>query len=301
MSDGPIDISDESGKELAAAAKARGTTEFAKGNQEGYERAIVAYKEAEAHDSTDHVFPSNICACYLELAKKEWEPAKKVTLVARAFEAACKCTALNPTWVKGFLRKATAEAELLSAVEDHEERKKERKDPVDYDGKPWPEPDPSMLPIMASASYASCESTCRAGLELDRGNAGLRLRLQQLRDRGVVGGDKEAMDRALVDADAAAPLKAEGNAAFAAKKYQDAAEKCAASHQPRPSPDASSCELDARLDARLGASSMRARCSPTRGSAHAGTRRRSRTIHSTTSSTQTALRATPASRTRRAT
>ena len=179
----------------------------------------------QAHDPTDHLFASNVCACQLELCKLEWEPAKKVEHAALALVAAARCVGLNPSWAKGFLRKASAEAELLAAVETFEKRKAERKEPLDYDDKPWPEPPAALMPSVQAASHASVEASCRAGLVLERGNAALRLRLQLLRDAGHVGAEKEEEDRALADADAAAPLKAEGNAAFSAKRYADAAEK----------------------------------------------------------------------------
>jgi len=229
-----MEIEDETGKEKAAEAKARGAALYAKADRESYEAAILAYAEAETHDPTDHVFPSNICACHLELCKLEYEPAKKLEHAARAFVSAERCSALNAAWVKGYVRKATAEWEVLSAAEKYAERKEQRTEPLDYDGKPWAEPEPSLLPVIKAASYASCEATCRAGLAIaaagqrhplipEPGNADLRLRLQLLRDHN--GTDNEEADRALVDVDAAAPLKAEGNTAFAAKNYADAAEK----------------------------------------------------------------------------
>ena len=128
-------IEDESGKEAAAEAKGRAAALFAKGSKEGYEKGCAAYEEAEAHDPSDNLFASNICACQLELCKLEWEPAKKVEHAALALVAATRCVALNPSWAKGFLRKASAEAELLSAVETFEKRKAERKEPLDYDDK----------------------------------------------------------------------------------------------------------------------------------------------------------------------
>ena len=229
-----MQVEDESGKEAAAEAKQRAAVLFARADKEGYEKGCAAYAEAEAHDPSDHVFPSNICACQLELCKLEWEPAKKVEHSALALVAAARCVALNPAWTKGFVRKAAAEAELLAAVATFEKRKSERKESLDYDDKPWPEPPASLLPGIQAASHASCEVSCRAGLALERGNAPLRLRLQLLRDAGHVGADKEGADRALADAAAAAPLKAEGNAAFAAKRYSDAADKytAALSHDP---------------------------------------------------------------------
>ena len=130
----------------------------------------------QAHDPTDHLFASNVCACQLELCKLEWEPAKKVEHAALALVAAARCVGLKPSWAKGFLRKASAEAELLAAVETFEKRKAERKEPLDYDDKPWPEPPAVLMPSVEAASHASVEASCRAGLVLERGNAALRLR-----------------------------------------------------------------------------------------------------------------------------
>ena len=217
-----VDVSDETGKEAAAEAKARGTTHFAAGRNE---EAILAYKEAASHDPTDHVYHSNICACYLELCKKEYEPARKLDHAANALASANTCMSLNSSWVKGFVRKANAEAEVLSAIKKYEESKANRKEPTDFDGKPWPVPDPTLGAVVEGASFAACEATCRAGLALERSNASLRLRLQLLRDEGNIAPDAEEADRALVDAEAAAPLKAEGNAAFAAKRFEEAAGK----------------------------------------------------------------------------
>ena len=170
-------IDDETGKEAAAEAKGRAAALFAKGNKEGYEKGCAAYEEAEAHDPSDHLFASNICACQLELCKLEWEPAKKVEHAALALVAAARCVALNPSWTKGFLRKASAEAELLAAVETFEKRKAERKEPLDYDDKPWPEPPAALLPGVQAASHASVEASCRTGLALERVRVGFGLGL----------------------------------------------------------------------------------------------------------------------------
>ena len=213
-------VSDESGKDLAAAAKARGTASLAKNE---IDDALKAYEEAEKHDPVDHVYSSNISFCHLELGKKVYEPAEKLEHVARAFVAACRCVTLNPSWLKGHVRKSTAEAELLSALATFKQRKADRKTERDYDDKPWPEPEPALLAVAESASYASLEATCRLGLAIDLSNAALRLKLQELRDDGHANDASADLD--LVDANAAAPLKAEGNTAFSAKNYADAAAK----------------------------------------------------------------------------
>jgi hypothetical protein len=118
---------------------------------------------------------------------------------------------------------------------------------------------PSLLPIVSSVGFDSCEAACRRGLELEPGSkvnrrarAGrtrlasgaalrdatspsgaalrdappqlrqvLRLKLQMLRDEGHA--TSTVLDGAMVDLEAAAPLKAEGNAAFAQQRYDEAA------------------------------------------------------------------------------
>ena len=217
-------------KESADEAKARGTAALARNE---IPEALKAYEEAEKHDPSDHVHPSNISFCHLELAKKAFEPAEKLEHTVRAFIAASRCVTLNPSWLKGHVRKSTAEAEVLSATTDFKKSKEERKTELDYEDKPWPEPEQALMATAESASYGSVESTCRAGLAIDQSNALLRLKLQELRDDGRI--NDAAADLILVDVEAAAPLKAEGNAAFAAKKYEVAAEKYTAALSFNPS------------------------------------------------------------------
>ena len=45
MDEGMVEIEDEDGKDAAAEAKARGTALFAKGRDESYREAILAYEE----------------------------------------------------------------------------------------------------------------------------------------------------------------------------------------------------------------------------------------------------------------
>ena len=236
MADGP------SPKELAAKAKAKGNSSHQLGTREGYEKAIEAYNEAIAHDPSDHIFHANLCASYIELAKLEWQPGKSVGAAARAVEAAHRCTSMAPTWAKGWVRQATAEAELLKARPKWEaenridaDKKKEKTE----EGQPWsadnlpdvdgappfqkPQPDDSLLPTIQAAGPAACEATCRSGLALDPSNAALKLRMQTLRDDGHA--TDEALDKAACDVEASMPLKAEGNAAFTAKRFEEAAEK----------------------------------------------------------------------------
>ena len=59
-------------KELAAEAKKRGNAAFGLKTSEGYEQALAAYSEAIEHNPDDHILHSNVSACHLELAKKEW-------------------------------------------------------------------------------------------------------------------------------------------------------------------------------------------------------------------------------------
>merc|ERR1719160_643801 len=109
---------------LAAAAKERGNAHFVKKTKEGYEQALAAYKEAIEHDPEDKIFYGNCSACHIELAKDAWHPSEKVEAYAQALVAAQRCTELGPDWVKGFVRKATSEFELIQAREKLEERNK---------------------------------------------------------------------------------------------------------------------------------------------------------------------------------
>jgi len=230
-------------KALAAAAKARGNASFAKKTKEGYEEALKAYEEAISHDPEDHVFYANCSACHLELASDTWKPRQKVEHYAEALSAARKCTARGPTWVKGYVRQSTAEFELIGALAKWEERKKqderwrkEDEERIEKDRRegresfvaPKMDEEPTELDapcqeIVDSASYGSCEASCRAGLKLEPGSEPLRARLQALRDAGHAV--DEAQDKELRDQKAAAELKASGNALVSAKKWKEAAEQ----------------------------------------------------------------------------
>lgn len=228
-------------KALAAAAKAKGNACFGKKTKAGYEEALAAYEEAIGHDPDDHVFYANCCACYLELAADAWKPFQKTENYARALSKARQCTARGPSWVKGYIRQSTAEFELIGAVAKWEERKKqdekwrkEDEERIEKDRKAGREPyippksdeeptelEPAIKEIVDSASYGSCETSCRTGLQLELGNQALRERLQALRDAGHavdVEKDKELRDQAK-----AGEFKALGNAAFSGKNWRDAA------------------------------------------------------------------------------
>jgi len=232
---------------LSAAAKERGNAFFAKKTKEGYEQALAAYKEAIAFDPEDKIFHGNCSACHIEIAKDVWDPIEKVTAYAQAFAAAQRCTELGPTWVKGFVRKATSEFELVQAREKWEDKKKRDEDfqterrerkaksaekpAVDEDldadfgdkfGFAEKVLDPEISSIAAAASFGACEATCREGLGLEPKNVQLRMLLQSLRDRGHP--TDEESDRSVRDQEAAAPFKADGNAAFAKKNFKEAAE-----------------------------------------------------------------------------
>ena len=244
VADGP------SAKELAAKAKAKGNAAHGLGTRDGYEKAIAAYSEAAAHDPSDHIFYANMCASYIELAKIEWQPGKSVGIAAKAVEAAHKCTSLAPTWAKGWVRQASAEAELLKVRPKWEAENRldadKDKEKAAKESQPWsesnlpgvdddfkkPQPDDAQLATIKAAGPGACEATCRSGLALDPTNAALKLRLQTLRDDGHA--TDEALDKAACDVEGAAPLKAEGNAAFTAKRFEEAAEKytAALSHNP---------------------------------------------------------------------
>ena len=222
------DISEgQSPKELAAAAKGRGNKAHGLGTIEGYVVAIDAYKEAISHDPSDHIFYANLCASYIELSKARWKAGEVVDAAAKAVEAANKCTAMAPTWLKGFLRQATAEEALLKARTKWEEALAKPKTKWEEEQKardgPEPQPADTIVPIIQAASMATCEATCRAGLALDPSSVPLKLRLQALRDAGHA--TDAASDAALSDVALAAPLKAEGNSFFTAKQFEKAAEK----------------------------------------------------------------------------
>lgn len=227
-------------KALALAAKERGNALFAKKTRESYEQALLAYQEAIEHDPAEHVFHANVAACHIEVGNDEWQPQKKVDNFARALVSARKCTQLGPSWVKGYVRQASVEFELVGSVAKAEERKKqdekyrkedeeraeadrkEGKKPFLPERKPEPDLDPVLKLVADGASYTSCEAVCRKGLELEPQNALLRTRLQSLRDAGHA--TDEAKDQAMRDVTAAAAMKAHGNAAFAAKKWKEAVE-----------------------------------------------------------------------------
>lgn len=232
-------------KVLAAKAKERGNTFFGKKTREGYQEALAAYREATEYDPEDKIFYGNVSACHIELAKEAWDPFEKVTAYSEALVAAKRCTELGPDWVKGFVRRATSEFELVEANRKWEERKKrdeewrkeskERRankpkgtdddDGFDADGKfdrPEKVLDPEMNKIANSASLAACEETCRTGLKLEPKNTQLRMLLQSLRDSGHQ--TDEESDRGMRDQPAAAPFKADGNAAFSKKDFRGAIE-----------------------------------------------------------------------------
>lgn len=230
----------EDSKALAKAAKERGNALFAKKTKEDYEQALAAYQEAIGHDPEDHVFYANCSACHLELGNDAWEPKKKVESYARALVAARECTARGTEWAKGFVRQSAAEFELVAAIAKWEDRKiqdekwrkedearaekdrKEGREPFIPERKEPTELEPDLKSVAETASYSSCEASCRKGIELEPKNALIRTRLQSLRDAGHI--TNEEKDREMRDAAAAAEMKALGNAAFSGKKWKDAAE-----------------------------------------------------------------------------
>jgi tetratricopeptide (TPR) repeat protein len=87
------------------------------------------------------------------------------------------------------------------------------------------------VPVIEGATYAACEASCRSGLSTDPAPPAavadqLRARLQSLRDMGWA--TDETADRLMADTAASLGPKAEGNTAFAAKQYKDAAAKYSA-------------------------------------------------------------------------
>eukprot|EP00928_Gymnodinium_smaydae_P024349 TRINITY_DN19722_c0_g1_i1.p1 TRINITY_DN19722_c0_g1~~TRINITY_DN19722_c0_g1_i1.p1 ORF type:complete len:418 (+),score=109.73 TRINITY_DN19722_c0_g1_i1:52-1305(+) len=228
-------------KAKAAAAKERGNALFTKKTREDYEKALEAYEEAISLDPENHVFYANCSACHIELAAETWEPRKKVESYAKALKAARECVARGPTWAKGYVRQATAEFELVGAIQKWEERKeqdakwaKEDEERAKIDREAGREPyvptkkreeselEADVKEIADGASYASCEASCRKGLELEADNALLRTRLQALRDAGHA--TDEERDKTMRNPQAAAEIKAKGNAAFSSKKWKEACE-----------------------------------------------------------------------------
>ena len=223
-----VEISEDlSTRELAIAAKARGNKAHGLNTLEGFVVAVAAYKEAISYDPTDHIFYANLCASYIELSKVKWKPGEVVDAAAKAVEAANKCTAMAPTWAKGFLRQATAEESLVKARAKWKEALAKPKTQWDEEqaARDGPEPQPAkeLLSTIEGLSLAKCEATCRAGLVLDPSSAPLKMKLQALRDEGHA--TDEASDKAMSDVALAAPLKAEGNALFSSKQFEKAAEK----------------------------------------------------------------------------
>jgi tetratricopeptide (TPR) repeat protein len=95
-----------------------------------------------------------------------------------------KCVEMAPAWAKGYTRKAQAESCLNR--------------------------------------YADSEATCRAALQVDGVNKQVVLdQLQSLRDSNHL--TDAGADAELADLDGAAEQKARGNAAFAAKGWEEAA------------------------------------------------------------------------------
>jgi hypothetical protein len=221
-------------EELAVLAKTLGNAAFAKNTRDGYKEAAKQYQAATEFNPTDHILFANLGAALLELAKREYDKSRKVEMVAYAALATRRCTELEAAWAKGWMRFAAAEFALVAARKEWEEKD-------DSDKEEWEEerekaaaeakvacPAEALLPVIAAATYESCEATCRAGLAtlLEHPDIALamaeqiRQRLQKLRDAGHA--TDEAADRLLADAPASLAPKAEGNELFAEKKYEEA-------------------------------------------------------------------------------
>eukprot|EP00747_Dinoflagellata_sp_TGD_P054365 gnl/TRDRNA2_/TRDRNA2_148969_c0_seq2.p1 gnl/TRDRNA2_/TRDRNA2_148969_c0~~gnl/TRDRNA2_/TRDRNA2_148969_c0_seq2.p1 ORF type:complete len:489 (+),score=127.02 gnl/TRDRNA2_/TRDRNA2_148969_c0_seq2:57-1523(+) len=227
----------EDAKAAAAIAKEKGNELYKQHTKESYVSALEKYEEAVRLDPDNKMYYSNCAACHIELACKKWKPREKILHYAKALNASLECTKRDNSWVKAYVRQATAEFEVLAQVSEWERRKAEelkwRKDSAKYrDGKkdvdmdlPYDEDvdgeiDASVKTIVDGASYSSCEVACRKGLQLEPGNAELRTRLQTLRDAGHA--TDVAQDREMRNQQAAAEQKAQGNAAVSSKRWKDA-------------------------------------------------------------------------------
>jgi stress-induced-phosphoprotein 1 len=146
-------------------AKAKGNALCAESK---WEEAADEYTNAIEFDDTNHVFFANRSACLVHMRNYD-----------EALEDASRCVTLDPSWVKGYVRKAQAECYVRL--------------------------------------YADAEQTSRAGLELDAANQPLLKQLQELRDAGHVTNAEE--DAKHVNADLAAAAKAKGNASFGAGQF----------------------------------------------------------------------------------
>merc|ERR1719232_1294059 len=82
----------------AEAKKELGNKAFA---SKDYDLASSYYSEAIEIDSTNHVYFSNRSACYA--SKKQWKASA---------EDAEECIRLNPSFVKGYYRLASAQIEM---------------------------------------------------------------------------------------------------------------------------------------------------------------------------------------------
>lgn len=226
--------------ELAQEAKTRGNAAFAKATLHCYKEAVKEFSTATELDPTDHILFANLGAALLEQAKKEYDKSRKVEMLSRALLASRRCTELDAAWPKGWMRAAASEFDLVAARASWKIKDEWDNDAatqsydVDADGEAKPKvacPEESLIPVIEGATYSSCEASCRTGLATDPAPPAavadqLRARLQSLRDMGWA--TDEAADRLIVDTEASLAPKAEGNTAFSAKHYKDAAAKYSA-------------------------------------------------------------------------
>jgi len=87
-----------SGGKSADELKQLGNESF---SRQEFDEAISLYSEAIKINPKNHVFFSNRSACYA--GKKEWSAAA---------EDAKECMKLDPTFLKGYYRLATAQCEM---------------------------------------------------------------------------------------------------------------------------------------------------------------------------------------------
>ena len=137
-----------------------------------------------------------------------WDSKERVEHYAKALLESRQCTERNSEWEDPYVWAAKAEYQLIAARAKWQEKNKQQE-----------KLEPSLQAVLDGASYSSCEATYRRGLTLNPANDYFRTCLQTLREEGYE--TNETQDREMRNTTAAQSRKAEGNAAYAAKKWQE--------------------------------------------------------------------------------